>query len=188
MIPAFLAPIAAKIMANLASKTTKLIIVGALLALLAGIFFYYKHQIYSNGYNDAAEKYEKRDRETERKSDELLKLKNHEIEIAKEKSRNDYLKALEIYANENIRLTNDLNANLNRRVYVRTKTASCSGDTVSAKAGISKSAIRREQAIDWAELGRKDAATVWHNRDEVIRMALLCKQQVQWIEQNAEVK
>ena len=46
MIPVFLAPVAAKIMASLASRTTKLIVVGVVLALLAGIFFYYKHQVY----------------------------------------------------------------------------------------------------------------------------------------------
>ncbi len=183
MIPPFLISIAANYGAKILGGL-------AVVAALSTGYMYWKHSIYKQGVNDQIELYDKRDAETKRKSEELLKLKDHEINIAKQKNREDYLKALEIYGNENIRLTNELNTNINKRLYIASKAErpSCDSGTVPAKTRISESATARSREADWAELGQEDSATIWRTRDEVIRMALLCKNQIDFIKNHAEVK
>lgn len=182
-IPPFVVELAAK-------YGMKIISALALTAAISAGYMYWKHTIYKQGVNDQIAEYDKRDADTKRQSEELLKLKNHEIDQAKQQNREDYLKALEIYGNENIRLTNELNANINRRLFVpiKAKPSNCNRDTMPTKARISESASGRSGAIDWAELVGEDAKAVWRTRDEVIRMALLCKNQIEFIKKNAIVK
>ena len=183
MIPPFLISIAA-------NYGTKILSGLAVVAILSAGYMYWKHSIYKQGVDDQIALYDKRDAETKRQGEELLKLKNHEIDITKQQSREDYLKALEIYGNENIRLTNELNTNINKRLYITSKAErpSCDRNAVPAKTGISESATARSGTVEWSELGGEDSATVWRTRDEVIRMALLCKNQIDFIKNHAEVK
>mgnify|MGYP006340664711 FL=1 len=78
---------------------------------LGGMYLYWESRIYDNGYNDAVKKYEKRDAETERKGRELLKLREHEIALDTAKKDQQYIGAIETYANYSSDLHRQLDAN-----------------------------------------------------------------------------
>jgi len=78
---------------------------------LVGMYLYWESKVYDNGYNDAVKKYEKRDAETERKGQELLKLREHEIALDTAKKDQQYIGAIETYANYSIDLHRKLDAN-----------------------------------------------------------------------------
>ena len=78
---------------------------------LCGMYLYWESNVYDNGYSDAVKKYEKRDAETERKSRELLKLREHEIGLDTKKKDKQYIGAIETYANYSIDLHRKLDAN-----------------------------------------------------------------------------
>ena len=94
---------------------------------LGGMYLYWESKIYDNGYNDAVKKYEKRDAETERKGRELLKLREHEIALDTAKKDQQYIGAIETYANYSIDLHRQLDAN--RMPNKPTKT-NCNTNTV----------------------------------------------------------
>jgi len=78
---------------------------------LGGMYLYWESKVYDNGYNAAVKKYEKRDAETERKSREFLKLREHEIALDTAKKDKQYIGAIETYANYSIDLHRQLDAN-----------------------------------------------------------------------------
>jgi len=78
---------------------------------LGGMYLYWESKVYDNGYNDAVKKYEKRDAETERKGQEFLKLREHEIGLDTKKKDKQYIGAIETYANYSIDLHRQLDAN-----------------------------------------------------------------------------
>ena len=78
---------------------------------LVGMYLYWESKVYDRGYNDAVKKYDKRDAETERKSRELLKLREHEIALDTAKKDKQYIGAIETYANYSIDLHRQLDAN-----------------------------------------------------------------------------
>ena len=78
---------------------------------LGVMYLYWESKVYDNGYNDAVKKYEKRDAETERKGRELLKLREHEIALDTAKKDQQYIGAIETYANYSSDLHRQLDAN-----------------------------------------------------------------------------
>jgi len=94
---------------------------------LGVMYLYWESKVYDNGYNDAVKKYEKRDAETERKGRELLKLREHEIALDTAKKDQQYIGAIETYANYSIDLHRQLDAN--RMQHKPTKT-NCNTNTV----------------------------------------------------------
>ena len=78
---------------------------------LGGMYLYWESKVYDNGYNDAVKKYEKRDDETERKGQEFLKLREHEIGLDTKKKNQQYIGAIETYANYSSDLHRQLDAN-----------------------------------------------------------------------------
>ena len=87
---------------------------------LVGMYLYWESNVYDNGYNDAVKKYEKRDDETERKGQEFLKLREHEIGLDTKKKNQQYIGAIETYANYSIDLHRKLD--VNRMQHKPTKT------------------------------------------------------------------
>ncbi len=136
MIPAFLAPIATRLATAVASKTSKIILIGIIMGLLAAIFFYYKHSVYKQGYNEAVANYEQRDADTSRKSQKLLALAQdkYERELSQQKERHD--NAIKYYAEQIITLKHDADIASRKRMFVTTKTerSNCNSNTVSAGA------------------------------------------------------
>jgi len=94
---------------------------------LGGMYLYWESKVYDNGYNAAVKKYEKRDAETERKGQEFLKLREHEIGLDTKKKDKQYIGAIETYANYSSDLHRQLDAN--RMQHKPTKT-NCSANTM----------------------------------------------------------
>jgi hypothetical protein len=78
---------------------------------LAGAAYMIIDDAYDRGEADTIKKYEKRDAETERKGRELLKLREHEIALDTAKKDQQYIGAIETYANYSIDLHRQLDAN-----------------------------------------------------------------------------
>ena len=78
---------------------------------LGCMYLYWESKVYDRGYNDAVKKYEKRDAETERKGRELLKLREHEIALDTAEKDQQYIGAIETYANYSIDLHRQLDVN-----------------------------------------------------------------------------
>ena len=97
---------------------------------LGWMYLYWESKVYDNGYNAAVKKYEKRDAETERKGQELLKLREHEIAIDTAKKDKQYIGAIESYANYSIDLHRQLDAN---RMQHKPTKASCGGNRVQER-------------------------------------------------------
>jgi len=94
---------------------------------LGGMYLYWESKVYDNGYNAAVKKYEKRDAETERKGQEFLKLREHEIGLDTKKKDKQYIGAIETYANYSIDLHRQLDAN---RMSNKPAKTSCNTNTV----------------------------------------------------------
>jgi len=78
---------------------------------LAGAAYMIIDDAYDRGEADTIKKYEKRDAETERKGQEFLKLREHEIALDTAKKDQQYIGAIETYANYSIDLHRQLDVN-----------------------------------------------------------------------------
>lgn len=149
---------------------------GLVIALVVvGSYFYWKHEIVSDALKIEREAWNKRDAETERKGQELLKLKNLEIDRIKEQQRTTYIGAIKDYANHIQNLNNQLAADRNKRMFVNTAASSCGGNTLSAKAGGSTGAGGAGAKILQAELEPETAEAIRANAAEVETGARLCE-------------
>jgi len=106
---------------------------------LGGMYLYWESKVYDNGYNAAVKKYEKRDAETERKGRELLKLREHEIALDTAKKDQQYIGAIETYANYSTNLHRQLDAN---RMQHKPTKASCNSNPMPRTAEDSGSSVR----------------------------------------------
>jgi len=101
-------------------------IIGGL--LLGGTLWYIHHKIYESGRDDERAEWVKRDAETDRKSQELLKLKKHEADMINQQNQERANNAIQTYANH----YDELRAAANRipeRVFIATK-ANCNSDAM----------------------------------------------------------
>jgi len=106
---------------------------------LGGMYLYWESKVYDNGYNAAVKKYEKRDAETERKGQEFLKLREHEIALDTAKKDQQYIGAIETYANYSIDLHRKLDAN---RMQHKPTKASCNSNPMPRTAEDSSALVR----------------------------------------------
>lgn len=93
--------------------------------LLVGTLWYMHHKIYESGREDERAEWVKRDAVTERKSQELMKLKKHEADMINQQNQERANNAIQTYATH----YDELRAAASRipeRVYVTTKASSCS--------------------------------------------------------------
>lgn len=173
MIPVFLAPIAAK----LAGRSTKLVVIGAVLALLAGIFFYYKHQVYMDGYNDAVQKYEKRDERTREQSQQILKYAEeaYQKELSEQKER--HANAIETYANHIHNLNRDAADVAVKRLFINTKAkgASCDPSALPATTEIRSKTDRRGESVQIAELTPRDSQAIRNAAIAAQKLNIACQ-------------
>lgn len=123
MIPPFLIKIGAqygnKILAGLLATS-----------IMAGGYLYWEHKQEKEGRLEERAKWEERDRETKRQSENLLKRKNIEIELTKQHQQQQYHGALEEYAN----YINHLN-DINNRLRVKSTSAGSNGNAMPTEAG-----------------------------------------------------
>jgi len=149
---------------------------GLVIALVVvGSYFYWKHEIVSDALKIEREAWNKRDAETERKGQELLKLKNHEIDRIKDQQRETYLGAIKDYAKHIQNLNYQLDTDRNKRLFVNTAASSCDRDAVSSKAGSPPGAGGAGTKILQAGLEPETAKTIRANAVEVETGARLCE-------------
>ena len=101
-------------------------IIGGL--LLGATLWYIHHKIYESGRDAERAEWVKRDAETERKSQELMKLKKHEADMINQQNQERANNAIQTYANH----YDELRAAASRipeRVFIATKT-SCNSNTL----------------------------------------------------------
>lgn len=102
--------------------------IGLVAAVVAiGFYFYWHGKVYDKGYDAAVVKYEKRDADTARQSSELMKLKQHEADAKNKENTERLINATKIYAERYAHISSNP---VIERVFIRTKTADCSGDTM----------------------------------------------------------
>lgn len=121
MIPPFLV----KIVIQYGNK-----ILAGLLAssIMAGGYLYWEHKQEKEGRLEERAKWEKRDRDTKKQSEDLLKRKNIEIELTKQYQQQQYDGALEKYAD----YINHLN-DINNRLRVKSTSASSNRNAMPTK-------------------------------------------------------
>lgn len=77
----------------------KAVLITVSVVAITGFLAYGYHKIDQGGYDRAVSEYQKRDAETARQGAELLKLKQHEINIKDEAQEKRSMGAIETYAN-----------------------------------------------------------------------------------------
>ncbi len=142
-------------------------ILGAL--FLIGVYFYWQNKIYDKGYDAAVAEYEKRDLDTARKSEELLKRAQHEADEKNKQTQERLTNAAKIYAKhyDDLRSTPVI-----ERVFIRTKAAGCDENAMpgTAKGGQAGSARTGQ-----AELPAENLRELNKVISDIERMALKCE-------------
>lgn len=103
------------------------VLVLGVVLFLTGAAYMIIDDAYDRGEADTIKKYEKRDAETERKGQEFLKLREHEIGLDTKKKDKQYIGAIETYANYSIDLHRQLDAN---RMQHKPAKTSCNSNPV----------------------------------------------------------
>lgn len=115
---------------TIARKYASKALIGILVFLvLAGTYLHWRNSLINQGRATERVKWEKRELEINRQSTELMKLKEHEIKLATEQNRENYLNAIQQYAKNADDVSRQLAA-ANKRLYVR---AACSSNPLPGK-------------------------------------------------------
>lgn len=145
-------------------------ILGAI--FIIGLYFYWHNHVYDNGYQSAMKKYELRDIETERKSSEFLKLKQHEVNLVNKQTQERLTNATKIYAKH----YDDLRRNSAiERMLIRTKTTSCGGDTLPGTSKSGQGSKEGTERTSQAELPAENLQELNSVIEDIERMALKCE-------------
>lgn len=149
---------------------------GLVIALVVvGSYFYWKHEIVSDALKIEREAWNKRDAETERRGQELLKLKNLEIDRIRDQQRETYLGAIKDYAKHIQNLNDQLDTDRNKRMFVNTAKASCDRDALPGKARNPNGTGGESSGILQTELEPETAEAIRANAAEVETGARLCE-------------
>ncbi len=174
---------------SLAMKYGSKILIGlAAFLLLLGLYFHWKNSIFDEGYNKATAEWTKREAEINRQQTELLKLRQHEYDVALQKNTERYTGALKHYVEQTETNNKRLADNLNKRVFVRAKCPQGNRNPVPSAPEVSSGNTKGRGAVDEPELGTEDARALFGTIADVNRMALVCRQALDFINENGMVK
>lgn len=173
---------------NLAMKYGSKILIGlAAFLLVIGMYFYWENQVYSEGYDKATAEWQKREAEINRKTSELLLLKQHENKLVFEKQKRMYDNAIIEYAKTNADRMRALTTDYDKRLRVKAKCPS-GGNPLPSGSDLPGGNSQRGQTSDWAELALEDSRTLRNTASEVDKMASICAQALDFINQNGMTK
>ena len=173
---------------TLATKYGSKILVGlGVFLFLTGLYFYWQHKLYTEGYSKAEAKYLKIQAEADRQSAELLLLKQHEAKLVLDKQKRMYDNAITEYAKNNAERMRALSADYDKRLRVKAKCPS-SRDTMPTSPDVPGGNSQRREGVDFAELALEDSRALRNTAAEVDKMASVCKQALDFIEQNGMAK
>lgn len=173
---------------TLAAKYGSKILIGlGVFLFLTGLYFYWQHKIYTEGYDKATAEWQKREEKINRQTTELLKLKNHEIELAVKANSTRYTNAITEYVKNNEERMRVLTTDYDKRLRVKAKCSS-GGNPLPAAANIPGGNSQGRESLDFAELAAEDSRALRVTAAEVDKMASVCKQALDFIEQNGMAK
>lgn len=148
-------------------------IIGVAATLIA--LAYIHHKIDQGGYDRAVAAYEKRDAETARKGAELLKLKQHEVDLINKQNSERAYNAAKTY-NDHYKSILANRAATPERVYIRTKEPSCDSNAMSGSdkdsSGIGGTGAKRYAA----ELPEANIRSLNEVIERIEQMQLNCEQ------------
>lgn len=173
---------------TLAAKYGSKILIGlGVFLFLTGLYFYWQHKIYTEGYDKATIEWQKREEKINRQTTELLKLKQHEIELAVKTSSTRYANAITEYVKNNEERIRALTTDYDKRLRVKAKCPS-SGNALPAPANIPGGDSQGRESFDFAELAIEDSRALRNTASEVDKLSSICKQALDFIEQNGMAK
>lgn len=173
---------------TLAAKYGSKILIGlGVFLFLTGLYFYWQHKIYTEGYDKATIEWQKREEKINRQTTELLKLKDHEIELAVKANSTRYTNAITEYVKNNEERIRALTTDYDKRLRVKAKCPS-SGNALPAPANIPGGDSQGRESFDFAELAIEDSRALRNTASEVDKLSSICKQALDFIEQNGMAK
>jgi len=155
--------------------------------LLLGLYFHWKNSIYNEGYDKATVEWQKREEKINHQTTELLKLKDHEIELAVKTNSTRYTNAITEYVKNNEERMRVLTTDYDKRLRVKAKCPS-SGNALPAPANIPGGDSQGRESFDFAELAIEDSRALRNTASEVDKLSSICKQALDFIEQNGMAK
>ena len=146
-------------------------IIGGL--LLGATLWYIHHKIYESGRDAERAEWVKRDAETERKSQELMKLKKHEADMINQQNQERANNAIQTYASHYDELRSAA-SRIPERVYITTKASSCSNTVPGTGSNRSKTKDGIGQ-FSKAELPPENIRSINQVIDMIEDMQLKCE-------------
>ena len=145
-------------------------ILGAI--FVTGVLVYVYNKIDSRGYDRAVAKYEKRDADTAKQSEELLKRTQNEADEKNKQTQERLTNAAKIYAKhwDDLRSTPII-----ERVFIRTKAASCDPNAMPGTGKSGSGAPAGSARTGQAELPEENLRELNKVITDIERMALKCE-------------
>jgi len=173
---------------TLATKYGSKILIGlGVFLFLTGLYFYWQHKIYTEGYDKAEAKYLKIQADADRQSAELLLLKQHETKLALDKQKRMYDNAILEYAKNNEERMRVLTTDYDKRLRIKAKCPS-GGNALPTTPNVPGGNSQGREGSDFAELALEDSRAIRNTAAEVDKMASVCRQALDFIEQNGMAK
>lgn len=173
---------------TLAAKYGSKILIGlGVFLFLTGLYFYWQHKIYMEGYDKATAEWQKREEKINRQTTELLKLKDHEIELAVKANSTRYTNAITEYVKNNEERMRVLTTDYDKRLRVKAKCSS-GGNALPPAPDIPGGNSQGRESLDFAELALEDSRALRVTAAEVDKLSSICKQALDFIEQNGMSK
>lgn len=154
-----------------AANSSKVIVMGVVTVTTLGILAYGYHKVDQGGYDRAESEWQDKEAKINRVQGELLKLKQHEYQIAVEKNSNAYFGAWKQYVEINEAANRDRAKLGDSRMFVRATCPKGSGNTMPTDAKVSSGDIQAGNGNDWAELGSEDSKAVQETTIDVRQMS-----------------
>lgn len=177
------------ILLRLATQYGSKLLLGAVaLAVLSVTYLHWRNGIYDTGYNAAAAKWEKREASIVRQQEQLLKLKEHENALKEQRNHEQYTGALKYYVEKNQARERAIAADYDKRLFVSTKRAKDCRNSLSAATEIPGANTGIRESADGAELERETVTALYSTIAEVDKLASVCKQAFDFLENNGLVE
>ena len=177
-----------KLAAYWAENSSKVIVMGVITVITLSILGYGYYKIDQGGYQRAKAECQEDENKIRADGDKLMKQRQQEHDLELKQNTDMYIGAIKQYAKNNDDLKRELDANLNKRLYVRAKCPTSDRNEVSTGSKVSRGDNERGQGTGWAELGSEDSQAVWRTANEVERLVGVCSQALHFIEAHGMVE
>lgn len=162
----------AKLAAYWAANSSKVIVMGVITVITLSILGYGYYKIDQSGYDRAKKECQQAEANINRVQGELLKLKQHEYQIAVEKNSNAYLGAWKQYVEINEAANRDRAKLDDSRLLVRATCPKSNRDSMPTNAKVPSGDLQAGNGNDWAELGSEDSKAIQETAIDARQMSM----------------